>query len=97
MLCMQRADELPCGLVCQLFAALNGNPADAERVSYVSSWTHHMSHFHRSAQHSKAFNLTKGQLVYLRVDHVEGVGEDHSTVGLLVRCVYACVQALVPG
>ena len=66
-----------------LYVGLDGNMSNVEKVAWTSQWTTLLDYTRRSSQRSVPMDLREGQLVALYVEHLEGHGADHSSVGIL--------------
>jgi hypothetical protein len=64
----------------ELYLSTNDNPANRQRISYVTGWTNSREWTKYTTQKSAAIQLTAGQKYYIEVLHKEGTGGDNLAV-----------------
>ncbi len=65
----------------ELWLSTDDNPANIQRIAYVSSYTGFHSWFSAPTQRSAVIHLIKGVRYYVETIHKEGSGGDHLSVG----------------
>lgn len=81
----------------ELWLGTSSNPATAQKIAQVSSWTNSREWTKASEQQSSAIALTAGVSYYIETRHKEGTGGDHLAVGWQGPGIAGDAERPIPG